>query len=259
LVFELLSIVGVATLLGTEAFEVVQVQVNLQAVIHIPETDDLPVTMSRTSLRDFLTTETRSGCFFTPPSYHLYLLYRYSTLHDGQQPDTAAAVYIVNHGVNHIEECTRLPPAARETVPRFLPSLDTLYAHIFEKSQSDPHFPDIFSVITLLDEMPSVAEISELIGIGPPEVVRVLASLQPLVDYNHDSPVAVCHISVHEFVATKGRSGRFFILSSYHLKLSYYYFGLNLEHLPRSSKRCSQFHFHWKQFLNETTQTSSDI
>jgi hypothetical protein len=76
LLFEPLSIVKIAELLGIEAYKVVHVFVNLQAVIHIPGTDDLPVTMCHTSLRDFLTTETRSGAFFVPPSYHLNLSYR---------------------------------------------------------------------------------------------------------------------------------------------------------------------------------------
>jgi hypothetical protein len=76
LLFEPLPIVEIAKLLGIEAYEVVRVLVNLQAIIHIPGTDDLPVTMCHTSLRDFLTNETRSGAFFVPPSYHLKLSYR---------------------------------------------------------------------------------------------------------------------------------------------------------------------------------------
>jgi hypothetical protein len=81
LLFEPLPIVEIAKILGIEAYEVVQVLVNLQAVIHIPGTDDLPVTMCHTSLRDFLTTETRSGAFFVPPSYLLKLSYLCFSLH----------------------------------------------------------------------------------------------------------------------------------------------------------------------------------
>jgi hypothetical protein len=73
LLFKPLPIVDIAELLGIEAYEVVRVFINLQAIIHIPGTDDLPVTMCHTSLRDFLTNETRSGAFFVPPSYHLKL------------------------------------------------------------------------------------------------------------------------------------------------------------------------------------------
>ncbi|RXW14741.1 hypothetical protein EST38_g11118 [Candolleomyces aberdarensis] len=71
-----LPIVGIAELLGIEAFEVVHVLLNLQAIFHVPGTDDQgKVTLCHTSLRDFLTTESRSGCFFVPPSFHLHLSY----------------------------------------------------------------------------------------------------------------------------------------------------------------------------------------
>jgi hypothetical protein len=73
---EPLPIVGIAALLGIEAFEVVHVLLNLQAIVHLPGTDEEgDVTLCHTSLRDFLTTEGRSGCFFVPPSFHLYLAY----------------------------------------------------------------------------------------------------------------------------------------------------------------------------------------
>ncbi|KAJ2919102.1 hypothetical protein MD484_g1299, partial [Candolleomyces efflorescens] len=80
LIFEPLPIIGIAELLGIDTFEVVRVLVNLQAIIHIPGTDDLPVTMCHTSLRDFLTSQSRSGCYFVSPSYHLELCCAYLRL-----------------------------------------------------------------------------------------------------------------------------------------------------------------------------------
>ncbi|KAJ2936132.1 hypothetical protein H1R20_g965, partial [Candolleomyces eurysporus] len=63
-------------LLGIEAFEVIRVLLNLQAVIYVPGTDEKGnVTLCHTSLRDFLTTESRSGSFFVPPSFYLYISY----------------------------------------------------------------------------------------------------------------------------------------------------------------------------------------
>jgi hypothetical protein len=73
---EALPIVEISAILGVEAFEVVRVLLNLQAIIHVPGTDEEgKVTLCHTSLRDFLTTESRSGPFFVPPSFHLYLSY----------------------------------------------------------------------------------------------------------------------------------------------------------------------------------------
>ncbi|RXW12880.1 hypothetical protein EST38_g12975 [Candolleomyces aberdarensis] len=71
-----LPISGIAELLRIETYEVVNVLVNLQAIIQVPGTDSTPVTLCHTSLRDFLTTKSRSGDFFAHPSHHvrIYLL-----------------------------------------------------------------------------------------------------------------------------------------------------------------------------------------
>ncbi|RXW21867.1 hypothetical protein EST38_g4002 [Candolleomyces aberdarensis] len=68
-----LPISGIAELLDIEAHQVSQVLVDLQAIIQVPGTDDAPVTFFHTSLRDFLTTESRSGRFFADPSFHVRL------------------------------------------------------------------------------------------------------------------------------------------------------------------------------------------
>jgi hypothetical protein len=71
-----LPIVKISAILGIEAFEVVRVLLDLQAIIHVPGTDEEgEVTLCHTSLRDFLTTESRSGPYFVPPLFHLYLSY----------------------------------------------------------------------------------------------------------------------------------------------------------------------------------------
>ncbi|RXW11705.1 hypothetical protein EST38_g14150, partial [Candolleomyces aberdarensis] len=51
---------GIAELLGISTYKVVSILVNLQAIIQVPETNDIPVTLFHTSLRDFLTTQSRS-------------------------------------------------------------------------------------------------------------------------------------------------------------------------------------------------------
>ncbi|RXW20551.1 hypothetical protein EST38_g5289 [Candolleomyces aberdarensis] len=67
---------GIAELLGIHIYEVVNVLVNLQAIIQVPGTDDMPVTLCHTSLRDFLTTQSRSGRFFAHPRHHVRLYLR---------------------------------------------------------------------------------------------------------------------------------------------------------------------------------------
>ncbi|KAJ2913001.1 hypothetical protein MD484_g7425, partial [Candolleomyces efflorescens] len=68
---------GIAEILGIHTYEVVNVLVDLQAIIRIPGTDDAPVTLCHTSLRDFLTTESRSGLFFAHPRHHACLYLRF--------------------------------------------------------------------------------------------------------------------------------------------------------------------------------------
>ncbi|RXW17247.1 hypothetical protein EST38_g8604 [Candolleomyces aberdarensis] len=77
LLFEPFSTSAIAELLGIHIYEVVNVLVNLQAIIQVPGTDDIPVTLCHTSLRDFLTTQSRSGDFFAHPSHHVRLLLRF--------------------------------------------------------------------------------------------------------------------------------------------------------------------------------------
>ncbi|KAJ2936445.1 hypothetical protein H1R20_g648, partial [Candolleomyces eurysporus] len=67
---------GIAELLGIHTYEVVNALVNLQAIIQVPGTDSIPVTFCHTSLRDFLTSQSRSGGFFAHPSHHVRLFLR---------------------------------------------------------------------------------------------------------------------------------------------------------------------------------------
>jgi hypothetical protein len=229
--------------------------------------------MCHTSLRDFLTTESRSGCFFTPPSYHLYLLYRCSTLHDGREPDTAAALYSIRNCANHIEQLVRLPPTAQGPLPRFPQTLDAFYTHILAKSQDQPHFPDVVSTIVLHSEPLPAAGIGELLGIEAFKVVVVLVGLQSIIDIPEtgDSPVTLCHTSIYQFLTTESRSKLFFISPSYHFKLSYYYFRARLDHLLSnplmlmSPLAITQFqdtlwspqcNWHWEQFPGATSASS---
>ncbi|KAJ2918191.1 hypothetical protein MD484_g2236, partial [Candolleomyces efflorescens] len=105
---------GIAELLGIKTYEVVNVLMNLQAIIQVPGTDDIPVTLFHTSLRDFLTTLTRSGPFFAHPRHHVFLFLRclqcelayrqrgvgLPTYLDQRKP---AAAYALRYAGDHLE------------------------------------------------------------------------------------------------------------------------------------------------------------
>ncbi|KAJ2930590.1 hypothetical protein H1R20_g6504, partial [Candolleomyces eurysporus] len=247
LLFEPLPIVGIAELLGIESFEVIQVLVNLQAIIHIPGTDDLPVTMCHTSLRDFLTAESLSGCFFAPPSFHLYLANCCYSLKEGKKSGTVVTSYITGHFEEHVQ------------------ALHPLYPHILAESQDIPFFSDIISTITLLSEPLPIAGIAILLGIEAFEVSQVLASLQAIINLgtDEDKPVTMRYTSLHNFLTTKAQSGVYFVSPAYHLKLSYHCFIINLEHqlntiplLPVTEYSKQHREHHWIQFLNTISEQS---
>ncbi|RXW13117.1 hypothetical protein EST38_g12736 [Candolleomyces aberdarensis] len=248
LLFEPLPIVGIAELLGIESYEVIRVLVNLQAIIHIPGTDDLPVTMCHTSLRDFLTTESRSRCFFAPPSFHIYLTNRCRDIKKEQRSGTAATLYIVGHFEKHLQ------------------MLDAAYAHILANSQDFPYFSDIISTIIFLWEPLSIVGIADLLGMEASDVSRVMTSLRALIDspgINKGEPVIIRCTSLRDFLTSKTRSGTFFVSPSYHLKLSYHCFSFNFErqlnNIPSSpvtdysEQRCR---YHWVQFLKTNSEQS---
>ncbi|RXW15750.1 hypothetical protein EST38_g10104, partial [Candolleomyces aberdarensis] len=206
LLFEPLPIIGIAELLRIETFEVVRVLVNLQAIIHIPGTDDLPVTMCHTSLRDFLTTESRSGCFFAPPSFHLYLADRCCNLKEEQRSGTAAASYVTSHFEEHLKLCDPLP--LRRFASHFPQALDALYAHILAKSRDLPHFSDILSTLVFLREPLPIVGLAELLGIEVSEVSQVLANLHAIIDcpgIDEDRPVTIRYTFLCDFLRIRSR------------------------------------------------------
>jgi hypothetical protein len=97
-----LPIVGIADLLDIQTFKVVRVLVNLQAIIHVPGTDEEgEVTLCHTSLRDFLATASRSQSLFVPPSFHLLLSYfSFATLFE--KSDGHALFYGEQHFYPHL-------------------------------------------------------------------------------------------------------------------------------------------------------------
>ena len=67
LVTEPLSITGLGCLLQIEGGDVILALQGVQSILIIPENDEQPVRPFHTSLRDFLTTKTRSNNFFVNP------------------------------------------------------------------------------------------------------------------------------------------------------------------------------------------------
>ncbi|KAJ3543020.1 hypothetical protein NMY22_g3287 [Coprinellus aureogranulatus] len=71
LALEPLSIAQISDILDIKAASVANVLLNLHAIMHVPGDDRTPVTLCHTSLRDFLTSQNRSGPFYASPFDHI--------------------------------------------------------------------------------------------------------------------------------------------------------------------------------------------
>lgn len=76
LAFQPLSVAELADILNIRTFNVVNVLINLHAIMQIPGDDHTPVTLWHTSLRDYLCTRDRSGPLFADPIHHRRLAYQ---------------------------------------------------------------------------------------------------------------------------------------------------------------------------------------
>jgi hypothetical protein len=95
-----MSIATLSWFLDIPSFRVLNVLVNLQAIIHVPGDDhQTPITLFHSSLRDFLVTETRSGPFFISPVHHERFTFRWLEAAPPQNSRTA---------VNFCPQCFRV-------------------------------------------------------------------------------------------------------------------------------------------------------
>ncbi|KAJ3532927.1 hypothetical protein NMY22_g7548 [Coprinellus aureogranulatus] len=76
LVQEAVSVVQIAGILGIKTASVVNVLVNLHAIMQVPGDDRTAVTLWHTSLRDFLCTRKRSGVLYASPAHHRQIAYQ---------------------------------------------------------------------------------------------------------------------------------------------------------------------------------------
>ncbi|KAF6752711.1 hypothetical protein DFP72DRAFT_1011525 [Ephemerocybe angulata] len=91
------------------------------------------------------------------------------------------------------------------------PGLDGLYAQTLALSEHYPYFTEIISAIALIKYPLSVNGLALLLDIPRYEVVQVLIHLQAIFQVPGDdrTPVVLCHSSLHDFLNTERRSGRF--------------------------------------------------
>jgi hypothetical protein len=69
-----LSVASLGDLLQLEAADILQALLGIQSILMIPGDDNQPVELFHTSLRDFMTTKSRSGDLFIDPTCHISIM-----------------------------------------------------------------------------------------------------------------------------------------------------------------------------------------
>ncbi|KAJ2915250.1 hypothetical protein MD484_g5166, partial [Candolleomyces efflorescens] len=161
LLTEPLSIADISAVLGIDAYKVTLVLLNLQAIISVPGFDDKGVvTVCHKSLLDFLTTESRSGSLFVPPSFHLCLSYYYFAAHSPAYwhlRDRHWESFATARGVEEALTCTGdLHTSGKISLPAFLCTMlfFTLFGSAFRLSCSAYLFTECAKQLTLAAEHP---------------------------------------------------------------------------------------------------------
>ena len=105
-----LAITSLGDLLRLGADEILQPLLGMQSILCIPGDNDKPVQLLHTSLRDFLTTEPRSGTHFLNPATHHFAIamdcLALVTAHvENDIPYNAAQQYACGGWFEHLERC----------------------------------------------------------------------------------------------------------------------------------------------------------
>ncbi|KAJ3530598.1 hypothetical protein NMY22_g8505 [Coprinellus aureogranulatus] len=101
--FKSLSVSQVANLLELDTSDVVNVLVNLQAIIQVPGDDRTPITLWHTSVRDFVTSEDRAGPFFVSHIHHV-LIARGCIRQATDSNPSATREYSRRYALQHLSE-----------------------------------------------------------------------------------------------------------------------------------------------------------
>ncbi|KAF5331930.1 hypothetical protein D9611_008935 [Ephemerocybe angulata] len=113
----------------------------------------------------------------------------------------------------------RLPLAINDLNP----GLDGLYNHTLAQAEHLSHFSDIIWTIALTKRPLSIDELAALLDIRTFEVIEVLVKLHSILQVPGDdnTPVTLCHSSLHDFLTTESRSGRFHASQEYNKHVAY--------------------------------------
>ncbi|KAF5331927.1 hypothetical protein D9611_008936 [Ephemerocybe angulata] len=161
------------------------------------------------------------------------------------------AKFILDPSNDGLNPMRRLPLALEIN-----PGLDGLYGQTLQQGEHLPHFLYIIWTIALVERPLSIRELADLLGIQKFEVIEVLVKLHSILQVPGDDTtnVTLCHSSLHDFITTQSRSGRFYAPLSFHEELAYRSMHLlgprnySGDSRPAYEYAEGSWMFHWRRF-----------
>jgi hypothetical protein len=123
------------------------------------------------------------------------------------------------------------------------PGIDSVYRNVLSRARSLPHFLAIISTVAYLQTPLSISAIAALLGLSTYEVIRVLVTLQAILQVpgQDDEPVTFFHTSLRDFLADPTRSGEFHSLPSHHAHLTHRCLDVLVGTEPTANSECCTY------------------
>ncbi|KAJ3537219.1 hypothetical protein NMY22_g5684 [Coprinellus aureogranulatus] len=147
----------------------------------------------------------------------------------------------------------RTPMERLPLVLSLRPDFDGLYRAILEPWKDHPHFRDVVGTLALAQEPLSIAQISDILHINPPNVIQVLLNLHSIIRVPDDdrTPVTLWHTSLRDFLTAQDRSGALFTPTEYHRRLAYASITSASDPEAAASSYALRFAMvHWGEFID---------
>ena len=151
----------------------------------------------------------------------------------------------------------RTPNQRLKLALKINPGIDSIYRDVLSRARHLPHFLEITSTVARLLEPLSISAIAALLGLPTYQVIRVLVTLQAILQVpgGDDEPVTFFHTSLRDFLTDEARSGEFHSPPSHHAYLMHRCFDVLVGTEPTAnSEACKYVVAHWKRHVEHARQ-----
>jgi hypothetical protein len=271
LAHEALSAVEIADLLEMKVVAVVNLLVKLHAIIHLPDDDAAPITLWHTSLRDFLSDESRSG-HLGAAGYRVRLALiciDFATSPISTQ-DRPASLYVRRYIWDHYGTATQVIKdggrqdarntvfawvARKEAFLGIMPNeiMNELYRLVLANPDLPPQELDILKTLCMVMAPLSITQVADLLDVNTAYVMGLIENVGGLIHSprDNDTPITIPS-SFQAFIRDKSLYGALFASPERHVYLTRRCIALAAESTPRPALRYAKQYIlaHYSLTLN---------